>query len=253
MHLMLVNDDGIHAPGFRALCDAAVAAGHKVSICAPDCERSAASHAITLGRVLKAKKVDYPGAETAYAADGTPADCARLGLYLIPGVDAVISGINNGSNMGGACIYSGTVAAATEASMSGTPALATSLCAYGLTDPADYAAAAKLSVKAAEWMMDHPLPRGCVYNLNVPAVPYEEIKGVKAAKLGATYLDSPCYVPVEQDGEVVYKYTHGVDSVVNTDENCDVLLTEAGWASLSKLTWNLQMNAGDPDVSGFEL
>ena len=114
MHLMLVNDDGIHAPGIRALCDAAIAAGHKVSLCAPDRERSAASHAITLGAPIKARKIDFPGAEVAYAASGTPADCARLGLYLIPGVDAVLSGVNNGSNMGGACIYSGTVSAATE-------------------------------------------------------------------------------------------------------------------------------------------
>jgi hypothetical protein len=58
---------------------------------------------------------------------------------------------------------------------------------------------------------------------------------------------------VEQDGEIAYKYTHGVDSVVNTDPDCDVLLTEAGYASLSKLTWNLQMNAEDPDVSGFKM
>lgn len=253
MHLMLVNDDGIHAPGIRALCDAAAAAGHRVSICAPDCERSAASHAISLGRPMRAKKVDYPNAEIAYAVDGTPADCARLGLFLIPGVDAVISGINNGSNMGGACIYSGTVAAATEASMSGTPALATSLCAYGLEDPQAYAAAARLSVKAAEWMMDRPLPRGCVYNLNVPAVAYEQIRGVKAARLGYSYLDSPCYVEVEQDGEIAYRYTHGIDSVVNTDPDCDIMLTEAGYASLSKLTWNLQMDAEESEVSGFEM
>ena len=254
MHLLLVNDDGIHAPGIRALCDAAVKAGHKVSVCAPDCERSAASHAITLGRAIHAEKVEYPGAEIAYAATGTPADCARLGLYLIPGIDAVISGINNGSNMSGACIYSGTVAAATEASMSGTPALATSLCAYGLEDPADYAAAAKLSVKTAEWMMDQPaLPRGCIYNLNVPAVPYEEIKGVRGAGLGCSYLDSPNYTPVEQDGRIVYKYTHGVDSEICTDPESDIMLTKAGYASLSKLTWNLQLNAALPDVGGFEM
>lgn len=253
MHLMLVNDDGIHAPGIRALCDAAVAAGHKVSICAPDRERSAASHAITLGAAMTARKIDYPGADVAYAASGTPADCARLGLYLIPDVDIVISGINNGSNMGGACIYSGTVAAATEASMSGTPALATSICTYGLQNAEDFAAAAKVSVAVAEWMASHPLPRGCIYNLNVPYLPYEEIKGVKAASLGASYLDSPNYVELEQDGEIVYKYIHGVDSVVNTDPDCDILLTEAGCASLSKLTWNLQMNADAPDVSGLKL
>lgn len=253
MHLMLVNDDGIHAPGLRALCDAAAAAGHRVSICAPDCERSAASHAISLGRPLTAKRIDDAKAEIAYAVDGTPADCARLGLFLIPGVDAVISGINNGSNMSGACIYSGTVAAATEASMSGTPALATSLCAYGLTDPKDYAAAAKLSVKVAEWMMDHPLPRGCVYNLNVPAIAYEEIRGVRAAQLGPTYMDSPEYVQVQTREGTAYQYKHGVDSMLADAPDCDVVLTENGYASLSKLTWNLQMNAEDPDVSGFEM
>jgi len=253
MHFMLVNDDGIHAPGIRALCDAAVAAGHRVSICAPDRERSAASHSITLGVPMTAKKIDYPGAEIAYAASGMPSDCARLGLYLIPGVDIVLSGVNNGSNMSGACIYSGTVAAATEASMSGTPALAVSICDYGLQNPEDFAASAKIAVTVAEWMIDYPLPRGCIYNLNVPALPYEEIKGVRAASLGATYLDSPNYEAVEIDGETVYHYAHGVDSVVNTDPDCDVLVTEAGWASLTKLTWNLQMNAKNPDVSGIRL
>lgn len=253
MHLMLVNDDGIHAPGIRALCDAAIAAGHKVSICAPDRERSAASHAITLGGPLTAKKIDYPGAEIAYAASGTPADCARLGLYLIPGVDAVISGVNNGSNMSGACIYSGTVAAATEASMSGTPGLAASICTYGLQNSEDFAASAKVAVKVAEWMMNHPLPRGGIYNLNVPALPYEQINGVRAAALGQTYLDSPNYVEEEINGERVYRYIHGVDSVVNTDPECDLLLTEAGYASLTKLTWNLQMSADDPDTCGIVL
>lgn len=253
MHLMLVNDDGIHAPGIRALCDAATAAGHRVSISAPDRERSAASHAISLADSLKAERIDYPGAETAFVVNGTPADCARLGLFLIPDVDVVISGVNNGSNMGGACIYSGTVAAATEASMSGTPGLAASLCAYGLKEPEGFAAAARLAVRTAEWMVGHPLPRGGIYNLNVPALPYEEIRGVRAAKLAATYLDSPYYVKVETEEGTVYRYGHGSDSVKNTDPECDVLLTEAGYASLTKLTWNLQMNADGPDTSGIEL
>ena len=78
MHLMLVNDDGIHAPGIRALCAAAKACGHRASVCAPDQERSAASHSITLRRPLHAQRVEFPGAEVAYAVDGLPADCARL-------------------------------------------------------------------------------------------------------------------------------------------------------------------------------
>ena len=96
MHIMLTNDDGVHALGIRTLARVLSEAGHRVSVCAPDRERSAASHSITLRRALNVEKVEFPGAETAYAADDTPADCARLGLYLIPDVDLVISGINNG-------------------------------------------------------------------------------------------------------------------------------------------------------------
>lgn len=250
MHLMLVNDDGIHAPGIRALCDAALAAGHRVSVCAPDCERSAASHAITIRGGMRAERIDFPGAETAYAASGTPADCARLGLYLIPGVDAVISGVNNGENQGGACIYSGTVAAAMEASMSGTPALAASLCAYNTHE---YAAAAKLAVRVAEWMLAHPLPRGALYNLNVPALPYEEIRGVRAAKLASTYLDSPCYVETDTAEGRLYSYIHGVDSVTVNGPETDVMLTRAGYASLTQLTWDMRLNAPDPAPSDIEL
>ena len=83
MHLMLVNDDGIHAPGIRALCAAAAAAGHRVSLCAPSREQSGASHSMSFWSQLRPEKVDVPGAEAAYAVDATPATCARFGLYLI--------------------------------------------------------------------------------------------------------------------------------------------------------------------------
>ena len=133
--------------------------------------------------------------------------------------------------------------------MSGTPGWGASICAYGLQKAEDFAASAKLAVKVAEWMMDHPLPRGCIYNLNVPARPYEEIKGVRAAALGVAYMDSPEYIEDEIDGEKVYRYTHGMDSVENTDPECDILLTQAGYASLTKLTWSLRMNGYDPEPS----
>lgn len=250
MHIMLVNDDGIHAPGIRAMCDAAVKAGHEVSVCAPDRERSAASHAITLRTPLHAERVDFPGAKVAYAVDGLPADCARLGLYLIPGVDLVISGINAGANMGAACIYSGTVGAATEASMSGTQALAVSLC--GFSDW-DFSPASRIAVKVAEWAAEHPLPRGAIYNLNVPKRPFEEIVGVRAATMAQTYHDSPAYNEVETERGVEYAYTHGVDAIELTDPECDVLLTRAGYATLTKLWWNLRMEGEDPDVSDIDL
>lgn len=250
MHIMLVNDDGIYAPGIRAMCDAAIAAGHEVSVCAPDRERSAASHAITLRDALRAEKVDVPGAKVAYAVNGLPADCARLGLYLIPGVDLVISGINAGANMGAACIYSGTVGAATEASMSGTPALAVSLC--GFSDW-DFEPAARIALKVVDWMMKHPLPRGAIYNLNVPKRPYDDIIGVHAASLAQTYHDSPAYTENDTESGVEYAYAHGVDAIELTDPNCDVLLTRAGYATLTKLWWSLRMEGEDPDVSAIHL
>jgi len=250
MHIMLVNDDGVHAPGIRAMADALIAAGHEVSVCAPDRERSAASHAITLRNALHAGKVEFPGAKVAYAVDGLPADCARLGLYLIPDVDLVISGINAGANMGAACIYSGTVGAATEASMSGTPALAVSLCGF---DGWDFGPAAKIAVKVAEWAAEHPLPRGSVYNLNVPKRPLEEILGVRAATMAQTYHDSPAYNEIETENGVEYTYKHGVDAIELTDPDSDVLLTRAGYATLTKVWWNLRMEGEDPDVSGIRI
>ncbi|MBQ8972201.1 MAG: 5'/3'-nucleotidase SurE [Clostridia bacterium] len=250
MHILLTNDDGIFAPGILALKDAAIARGHKVSICAPNEERSAASHSITLRRNMKVKREEIAGVEFAYAVDGQPADCARLGLWLVKDVDIVIAGINNGPNMGGACIYSGTVAAATEASMSGTPALAASFCGFNTHE---YAASAIVTVKVAEWMIDHPLPRGAIYNLNVPALPLDELRGIRAADLGASYLDDPYYREIPGEEGTEYTYGHGVDSVKDAPENCDVTLTQKGYATLTKLSWNLQLNAPAPDVSGIVL
>ena len=251
MHFLITNDDGIRAEGLRQLVRAALAKGHRVTVCAPDRERSAVSHALSISGALHVREVDVEGAR-GYETDGTPADCARLGVYLLrnDAPDLVISGINRGPNLGGACIYSGTVNAAMEASMSGTPALAASLCAYNTHE---YAAAAKLAVRVAEWMLAHPLPRGALYNLNVPALPYEEIRGVRAAKLASTYLDSPCYVETDTAEGRLYSYIHGVDSVAVNDPETDVMLTRAGYASLTQLTWDMRLNAPDPDPSDIEL
>ena len=240
MHLMLVNDDGIHAPGIRALCAAAAAAGHRVSLCAPSREQSGASHSMSFWSQLRPEKVDVPGAEAAYAVDATPATCARFGLYLIPVVDFVLSGINDGANMGGACVYSGTVSAAIEASMSGVPAMAVSLRA---PNGGEFGAAAQVALRVLEYAREHPLPRGCAYNLNVPALPYAQIRGVRAASIAPTYLDSPAY---RRAGDGAYLYVHGEESEP-LPPGCDKRLVEEGWAALTKLTWNLQMNAPDPD------
>ena len=246
MHILLTNDDGIHAAGIRALCDGLVAAGHRVSICAPDQERSGASHSITLNRALRAMPTDYPGAANAWSADGTPADCASLGLWLTreDPVDMVVAGINWGMNLGGAAVYSGTVASAMEASMCGVQALAVSLCVKDWAHPADFSAAARLAARVAPWVIAHPLPLGGLYSLNVPPIPYEEIKGIVPAKLAPVFLGEPRYRP---EGEDSYRFEANIP-VPMTDPEGDVGRIAQGYATITKLSWDFRMNVPDDDI-----
>lgn len=245
MHVLIANDDGIFAPGIRALSKACAAAGHRVTVFAPDAQRSAAGHGFSIERALHAVPVEYDGLR-AYSVDGTPADCVRLGLYLMreDPVDFVLTGINNGANRGAAILYSGTVAAAMEGSLCGVPALAVSLCSHL---DRDYEAAAELGVRAMAWAARRPLPRGEIYNLNVPyGAP---IRGVRAATVSNEYIFAPIYVP---DGAGGYLFRNGPDVLPETDENSDLLLTNAGYASMSVLTWNLMAGTPVPDLRELE-
>ena len=241
MHVLIANDDGIFAPGIRALAKAVVAAGHRVTVFAPDAQRSAAGHSFSITKPLHARPVDFDGLR-AYSVDGTPADCARLGLYLLKDdpVDFVLAGINNGANRGAAILYSGTVGAAMEASLCGVPGMAVSLCSHL---DRDYEAAAALGVRAMEWAAHHPLPRGEIYNLNVPYG--VKIRGVRAATVSNEYIFPPDYL---SDGAGGYVLGQEQDALPETDENSDLNLTNAGYASLSVLTWNLLSGTPMPDL-----
>ena len=108
MKVLISNDDGIFAPGIEALVQAFAKAGHEVYVCAPDSQRSAASHSLSIGRPLTVKEMDFPGTVKAYAIGGTPADCVKLGLtVLCPEAEAVVSGVNKGYNVGTDILYSG--------------------------------------------------------------------------------------------------------------------------------------------------
>ena len=250
MRILLTNDDGIFAPGLRTLCDRLAAAGHRVAVCAPDRERSAASHSATLDRPLHPRRVDYPPALRAWQVDGTPADCARLGLWLTRDepVDLVISGINRGMNMGGACVYSGTVAAAMEAAMAGTQGLAVSLCTERRDGGDDYAPAARLAERVARWAAAHPLPRGVIYSLNVPPLPYGALRGLMPATLAPRYLDTPAYARGEDEQGECYYFRPGEQPPME-DPGYDVLLAERGYAVITKLTWDFRLNADDSELS----
>ncbi len=174
MHILLVNDDGIDSPGLHALAREASKRGHQVTVCAPNRQQSAVSQALTFFRPIAVKPVSIKGAR-AFAVDGTPADCARLGIFsLAEGpVDITISGINDGLNAGTAIYCSGTVGAAREAALMGVKSMAVSLDRPAEEEMISHLAA--LALQMGERLMKYPAPAGSVLNLNAPALPPPEL------------------------------------------------------------------------------
>jgi 5'-nucleotidase len=171
MHIMVTNDDGIHAPGILALASALHELGD-VTVVAPDRERSAAGHSLTLHSPLRV--VEIRGGF--FAVDGTPTDCVNMGIHnLLPfRPDLVISGINHGSNLGDDITYSGTVAAAIEATLMGIPAIAVSLATFERTG--HFPEAAQIALRVARQVLEKGLPQDTFLNVNVPNCPEEEMK-----------------------------------------------------------------------------
>lgn len=250
MHILLTNDDGWQAPGIVALARTFLAAGHRVTVAAPDRERSAASHGISIHQPLRTHAVNVEGAE-GWSADGTPADCARLGLYLTreDAPDLVISGINRGPNLGGACIYSGTVNAAMEASMAGCPALAVSLDSFTSDD---YELAASLALRFAPVAAGTKLKRGEIFNLNVPCA--KEVKGVIFTQmLAPEFLTDARYEEFTSDYKVKYYFLDDGENTQYYPEDSDATLVKNGWATLSVLTWDIALGVKDAPYAQGEI
>lgn len=181
MNILITNDDGIYSEGIRVLYESLIKLG-KVTVVAPDTERSAVGHAITLSDPLRVKKVTRGGKFFGYATSGMPADCVKLAIRAImkKKPDLVVSGINLGPNVGYSVLYSGTVSGATEGAILGIPSFAISLNTF--VNP-DYAFAAEFARKFARQMLKYKnLPKGTLLNVNIPAVPKSRIKGVKVVK-----------------------------------------------------------------------
>ncbi|BBP43772.1 5'/3'-nucleotidase SurE [Thiosulfativibrio zosterae] len=179
MKLLLSNDDGYFAPGI--LCLAETLRQHplckSLTVIAPDRNRSAASNSLTLLDPLRMTQ----HSEGVYSVSGTPTDCVHLGVNgaLDDDPDMVISGINAGANMGDDVLYSGTVAAATEGRFLGKPSIAISLCGYE-----HFATAAKVLAQVLSEFSHLPIESNTILNINVPNLPYEELKGLKITRLG---------------------------------------------------------------------
>jgi 5'-nucleotidase len=260
LRILVSNDDGIHARGLRTLAHRlAQEKDFEVFVCAPDRERSATGHALTLHKPLRVDEVDIGGnVKAAWLTTGTPSDCVKFAVgHLLEKTppDFVISGINSGANLGGEILYSGTVSAAMEGAFLDIPSLAVS-CAGGTgkrhyEPAADFVSKIVRTLKQAEFLVGKTL-----ININVPNVPAEEIKGVQVTKLGVRAYNDYFEKRVDPRGKTYY-WLAGEAIEEGEEENTDAWCISHKLISITPITFNMtdfklvDKLSSWPEMSGF--
>jgi 5'-nucleotidase len=198
VRILLSNDDGYQAPGITYLAEA-LRAFAEVTVVAPDRDRSGASNSLTLDNPIRATRAD----NGFIRVDGTPTDCVHLAItgLLEQEPDMVIAGINAGPNLGDDVLYSGTVAAAMEGRFLGFPAMAVSLAGH---PPQHYKTAARVVALLIERLLADPLPADTILNVNVPDLPWEQIGGFEATRLGHRHKSEPVVKTTDPRGRTMY-------------------------------------------------
>lgn len=236
MRFLLTNDDGIYARGLSALYDELSNVADCL-IVAPEIEQSAVGHAITIFRPLMVRRATKNNSFLGYAVYGTPADCVKIGLKELSDkpVDMVVSGINRGANVGINVIYSGTVSAATEAAIMGVPALAVSL---DTRREADYTFAAKFVRRIVMQFVNNPLLKNNAFNLNIPALPEEKIKGLVVVRQGKGNVIEHFEKRIDPR-ENTYYWISGESQSAGDERNTDVSALAAGFITLTPIHYDL--------------
>lgn len=200
MRLLVSNDDGVLAPGIIALSEALAELG-EVTVMAPERDHSGASNSLTLHQPLRVHQLG----ERRYAVSGTPTDCVHLALggFLDFAPDIVVSGINNSANMGDDTLYSGTVAAAMEGRNLGLPAVAVSLCSRN-HDGQHFTSAARAAVSVVRKLLQDRLPSDTLLNVNVPDLPWGQIRGFEVTRLGMRHRSEAATRAVDPRGRAIY-------------------------------------------------
>ncbi len=249
-HILVCNDDGIDAAGIQALARELQQIA-RVTVIAPDRQQSAVGHAITMQHPLRVVPFYKDGGLFGYAVKGTPADAVKLGVkcLLKEKPDLLISGINHGSNTAINIIYSGTVSAATEGTILGIPSIAMSLTTY---EEWDFGVAARFARTLAEQVFERGLPPGTLLNVNVPAVPEHEIRGVKLTRQGGSSWDDTFDVRKDPSGREYYWLT-GKMHVTDTDPETDQVAIRDRYISVTPIHYALTNSAQLEQMKSWDL
>lgn len=232
LSILLSNDDGVYAPGLAALAAALEPLG-RLTVVAPDRNRSAASNSLTLDTPLRVGQLD----NGFYYVNGTPTDCVHLAItgLLREAPDLVVSGINSGANLGDDVLYSGTVAAAMEGRFLGRPALAVSLVS---SEPRYYDTAARVARLLVERMEEGVMAADTLLNVNVPDRPWTELSGLRATRLGARHKAEPVVMQADPRGKPVY-WVGEPGGAADAGADTDFAAVAGGAVSITPLTTDL--------------
>lgn len=230
--ILLSNDDGYFAPGIEALASA-LADLAEITVVAPERDRSGASNSLTLDRPLHLRRAP----NGFYFVNGTPTDCVHLAVtgMLEHQPDMVVSGINLGANMGDDTIYSGTVAAATEGYLLGVPAIAVSLSSRAGTH---FATAARVAREMVQRFLRRDFGEPVLLNINVPDVPWNEIRGIQVTRLGRRHKAEPVVKQLSPRNETVY-WVGAAGAAADAGEGTDFHAVANGYVSVTPLQIDL--------------
>ncbi len=247
MKILVSNDDGYLATGINTLTEALERVADVVVV-APDRNRSAASNSLTLSRPLRVSKYD----ENRYKVDGTPSDCVHLAVtgFLDHEPDLVVSGINHGANLGDDVIYSGTVAAAMEGRFLGLPTIAVSLVGKTLVGArlTHFETAARVAVELVEKIERAALAPDTVLNVNVPDLPYDQLQGIRATRLGFRHKSEQILKDVDPYGRPIF-WIGPAGGGADTGEGTDFHAIEQGAAAVTPLKVDLTRHETVPVIA----
>ncbi len=236
MKILITNDDGIHSEGIYKLKIALEKIGD-VLVVAPDTERSAVGHAITISDPLRVIEVEKDGKFFGYAVNGTPADCVKIGITCLmeETPDIVVSGINLGPNTATNIIYSGTVSAAAEGVIMGIPSMALSLTSFTVKE---YDFTCKLAIELVNKILENGLPEGTLLNVNVPALKEEEIEGIVITRQGKGRYEEFFDKRVDPYNRTYY-WLSGKRMMLDSDKDIDDVVVTQNKVSITPVSYEL--------------
>lgn len=241
MKILISNDDGIVANGIRALAEA-LSPEHDVYIVAPDRERSAAGHSLTLHTPLRVEEVEPKyGAKRCWATTGTPGDCVKIGVNAILSdeerPDLVISGINHGPNLGSDILYSGTVSCAMEGAIMGIPSIAMSLASM-TSEYEDFKFTGYFAALLLRKLKDFDFPKKMILNVNVPGLGADDISGIAITELGRKMFTDTYEKRVDPRGKVYYWMAGELISEPD-DAKTDIAAIQNNKISITPVTFDM--------------